>query len=125
LPAVPLSVTGGDAAHRTDEGDLHHASLFALFNHPSGWFARAELNWYVQNSSSATFPSGQEVSTVIPGDSFPQLNLLAGFRFRHQRAELTLGVLNLTGDDYHLNPINLYQELPRERVFYARLRFRF
>ena len=123
LPEVPLSVSGN--AKRVDQGDLHRVTAFALFNHPSGWFARADLNWYIQSSSVLTYPNGTEVSSPLPGDSFPQLNLLAGYRFRHQRAELALGVLNSTGEDYHLNPVNLYEELPRERVFYARLRFRF
>jgi hypothetical protein len=29
--------------------------------------------------------------------------------------------MNLLGHDYNLNPLNLYTELPRERVFTARL----
>jgi hypothetical protein len=33
-------------------------------------------------------------------------------------------VLNVAGRDYHLNPLNSYPELPRDRVFTIRLRFR-
>ncbi len=123
LPEVPLTVYGG--AKREDQGDLHRASLFVLYNHPSGWFAQAGLSWYIQDSSVLTYPGGTPSRTSIPGEEFPQLDLLAGYRFKNQRGEIALGVLNLTGEDYHLNPINLYQELPRERVFYARLRLRF
>ena len=123
LPEVPRTVMG---ARQLDEGDLHQASLFALFNHPSGWFAGADLNWYLQNSAFGTnSTAGADVTTPIPGEEFPQLNVLAGYRFRRQRGEIALGGLNLTGEDYHLNPINPYVELPRERVFYARLRLRF
>jgi hypothetical protein len=118
-----LSVSGN--AKQVDQGDLQRASLFVLFNHPAGWFARADLNWYIQNSSVSTFPSGVEASTTFPSDSFPQLNLLVGYRLKNQRAELAVGVLNVTGQDYHLNSINLYEELPHRAVFYARLRFRF
>jgi tetratricopeptide (TPR) repeat protein len=123
LPEVPLKVYGG--AKRQDEGDLHQVGVFVLYNHPAGWFARADLNWYIQDSLIRTYPDGFAQETAVPGESFPQLNLLAGYRFKNQRGEIALGILNLTGTDYHLNPINLYEELPRERVFYARLRLRF
>jgi hypothetical protein len=36
-----------------------------------------------------------------------------------------LGVLNLTDQDYHLNPLNLYNELPRSRTLELRLQFNF
>ena len=62
---------------------------------------------------------------ALPHRRVPQLNLLVGYRFRHQRGEIAVGGLNLTGEDYRLNPINYYLELPRERVFYTRLRLRF
>jgi len=38
---------------------------------------------------------------------------------------LTLGILNLAGRDYRLNPLDLYNELPRSRTFSARLGFNF
>jgi hypothetical protein len=58
----------------------------------------------------------------LSDDSFPQLDLFAGYRLHRQRGELTLGVMNLTGDDYHLNPVTAHPEYPHERVFYIRLR---
>ena len=60
-----------------------------------------------------------------PGDNFWQLNVFAGYRFPHRRAEVRLGVLNLTDRDYRLNPLNLVSEPPRERTFYASFRFAF
>jgi hypothetical protein len=51
--------------------------------------------------------------------------LFVGYRLWRRRGDVTLGVLNVTGEDYHLNPVTPYAELPREAVFYARLRFRF
>ena len=53
------------------------------------------------------------------------MNLYAGWRFRRHRGDVTLGILNLTDQDYHLTPLTPYNELPRERVFYARLRLNF
>jgi outer membrane receptor protein involved in Fe transport len=123
LPEVPPAVFGG--ARRLDEGDLHQAGLVARWNHPSGWFANVDLMWYLQSSSFRTNQGQSTVTTELPGEEFPQLNLVAGYRFKRQRGEIAIGGLNLTGEDYRLNPINLYSELPRERVFYARLRLRF
>ena len=58
-------------------------------------------------------------STPIPRPAF------AGYRFPRRKAELTLGVLNLTDQDYRLNPLTLYDELPRGRTFMSQLRFSF
>ena len=51
--------------------------------------------------------------------------MFGGFRFAQRRVELMVGGLNLTDQDYRLNPLNPYFELPRDRVFYARLRLDF
>jgi hypothetical protein len=52
-------------------------------------------------------------------------NIFVGYRFRRQYAELSFGVMNLTGTDYRLNPLSVYSELPRERVFAGGIRFNF
>lgn len=39
--------------------------------------------------------------------------------------QFSVGLLNITDQDYRLNPLNLRSELPRERTFVARLRFDF
>jgi hypothetical protein len=39
--------------------------------------------------------------------------------------DVAFGVLNLGGHDYSLNPLNVYNELPRSRVYLGRLRFSF
>jgi outer membrane receptor protein involved in Fe transport len=61
----------------------------------------------------------------LPGDDFFQHNLYVGYRLKRQRAEISLGVLNLADTDYRLNPLNAYAELPRERVFLVRLKINF
>ena len=86
-----------------------------LYNHPSGFFGQAESQWYFQE----TFRVNR------PGDSIQQLNFYVGYRLARQQGDLTLGVLNALGGDYRLNPVTPYQELPRERVLYARVRFNF
>jgi len=96
---------------------LHQVRMFALFNHPSGIFARGETLWFQQSNHGYT--------PDIPGDDFWQFNLFGGYRFFQRRAEVTLGVLNLTDQDYRLNPLNLTASLPRDRTFYARFRFNY
>ena len=103
--------------NRTERADLHIASLFALFNHPSGFFARAESHWYWQHNSG--------YNPRLPGDAFVQVNCFVGYRLPPFPGEIALGVLNLTADDYRLNPLNVYAELPRDRVYAARLKFSF
>jgi tetratricopeptide (TPR) repeat protein len=115
LPQVPVSALS--TADLTERSHLHQTSGYVLFNHPSGFFARAETHWYHQSNSGDPHAG--------PGDDFFQHNLFAGYRFAHQRAELLLGVLNLTDEDYHLSPLTTYAELPRERTFMVRLKFEF
>jgi hypothetical protein len=97
--------------------ELHQATGYVLFNHPSGLFARADATWYHQNNSGYDAP--------LPGDDFVQENFYLGYRFLQRRAELMFGILNLSGQDYHLNPLSAYAELPRERSFILRLNFIF
>jgi outer membrane receptor protein involved in Fe transport len=60
-----------------------------------------------------------------PGDDFWQVNLIVGYRFPRQRAEIAAGVLNVLDNDYRLDPINWHADLPRSRTFYARLLLNF
>jgi outer membrane receptor protein involved in Fe transport len=113
--AVPANVSS--AYRYRNAATLNEATLYALFNHPSGFFARGEAQWYGQFNYDYT--------PALPGDEFWQLNLYAGYRFYHRHAQVQVGVLNLTGDDYRLNPLNLYTELPRTRTFAASFQFYF
>jgi len=115
LPAVPVSALS--TADQTLHSELHQATGYILFNHPSGFFARGEAQWYHQHNSG--------YSTPMPGDDFFQENLFAGYRFAHRHLEILFGILNLGDQDYHLNPLTVYAELPRERTFIARLKFVF
>jgi len=97
--------------------DLHRVGGYALYNHPSGFFARFDATYYHQSNAGYT--------PAQPGDNLVQLDLAIGYRMANQRAKLSIGILNLTDADYHLDPLTLYSELPRERVFFARFSFRF
>jgi len=115
LPEIPVNIY--PLADQTLRADLQQARLFLLMNHPSGFFGRFEAVWYHQENSGYTPP--------LPGDDFVQLNLMVGYRLRRQYGEISVGVLNLTDTDYNLNPLNAYPDLPRERVFAARVKINF
>ena len=104
-------------ADHLEKATLHQAQLFALYNHPSGFFARVEGYWARQSNVG--------YSPDIPGDDIFQLNAYVGYRFRRNFGDVTLGFLDLTDQDYKLNPLNYYNELPRERTLVVRARFNF
>lgn len=109
-PGTPSSVL--TPAYPSQSATLHHATGYLLFNHACGFFARAEVLWYGQQNSG--------YSGTMPGDDVVQENIYVGWRFPRNHGEVRLGILNLSGEDYRLNPLSAYEELPRERVFEAK-----
>jgi tetratricopeptide (TPR) repeat protein len=97
---------------REQTADLHELRLALGFNHPSGFFGALDglCVWQTASGYQAT-----------PDESVQQANVRCGWRFRRNHGEIAAGILNLGGDDYRLNPLNAYWELPRERVFFGRL----
>jgi tetratricopeptide (TPR) repeat protein len=108
-PVVPLQ--------RDVRGVLQQLNLFSIVTHPSGAFGQVEGVWTRQSNHGYT--------PDLPGDDFWQLNAYVGWRFLRRRAEVRLGLLNLTDQDYRLNPLNLHAALPRQRTLAARLKFNF
>jgi len=113
LPDIPTSVT--PRANLDDMATLHQVSLFTRFNHPSGLLGQVESLWTQQ--------SNRGDSAGLPGDDFWQVNAFIGYRFPRRVAEVRVGVLNLTGQDYRLNPLNLTADLPRHRTVMVSFRF--
>jgi len=119
LPANPVL-----APEAVDQATLHQFSVFGTWNSPSGWFARAEANWFSQNLQDD--PRG--LAPGAPpraGDAFWQFNALLGYRFWRNQGEVSLGVLNIANTDYQLSPLNPYGEIVRGRtaVMTCRLSF--
>ncbi len=112
---IPTAVVAG-ADHR-EKATLHQGQIFALYNHSSGFFARIEGYWARQSNVG--------YAPDIPGDDIFQANAYIGYRFRRNFGDITLGFLNMTDQDYKLNPLNYYNELPRERTLVARVRLNF
>jgi hypothetical protein len=92
-------------------------NVYALFNHPCGFFSKVEAVWSAQSNAG--------YAVDMPGDDFMQVNAFAGYRLPRRLAEFQVGVLNIGDRDYKLNPLNLYSELPRERTFVAEVKFNF
>jgi tetratricopeptide (TPR) repeat protein len=113
---IPVAVLPDVADHR-QKATLHQGQIFVLYNHPSGFFARAEGYW-ARQSNVGYFPD-------TPGDDIFQANLYVGYRFRRNFGDITVGFLDITDQDYRLNPLNYYNELPRERTLVVRARFNF
>jgi hypothetical protein len=113
----PALVPVTASANSTQSAVLHELSAFVVFNHPLGFFALAENNWYHQDNAGY-------VPALAASDFFQQ-NLVLGWRLKRQRGEISFGILNLSDQDYHLNPLTVYNELPRDRTFFGRVRLNF
>jgi Tfp pilus assembly protein PilF len=121
---VPDSVIGGfmnfQPRQRT-RGTLQQADLTAIYNHRCGFFAEGEALW--SDQSNGGYPNA--TTAAEPGDDFWQFNLYAGWHFPRRKAELSVTLLNIAGQDYQLNPLNIYNELPRSRTLAMRLQINF
>jgi Tfp pilus assembly protein PilF len=109
-PQIPANLSPGNASI---DSVLQTVTLNANWNSPSGLFSVLQGNWYHQSNSG--------FSPAEPGDDFWQLNAYAGYRFCHRRVELSVGLLNITDQNYALEPLNLYNEMARSRTIMARL----
>ena len=111
---IPASMPG--AASTVDAG-LHELSAFLIYNHPSGFFVRVENNWYHQGNSG--------YNPALADSDFSQQNLYVGWRLKRQRGEISFGWLDISDTDYRLNPLTVYNELPRSRTFVGRIKLNF
>ncbi|HMC29149.1 MAG TPA: hypothetical protein VKM56_15270, partial [Verrucomicrobiae bacterium] len=119
FPDLPASAFSSPAISQSQHpsGTLHQLHLYAIYNHPSGFFSQFQSVWSVQSNSG--------YSPDQPGDDFWQFNAFVGYRFPRRYVELSVGVLNITDRDYRLNPLTLYAELPRERTAVVTLKINF
>jgi Tfp pilus assembly protein PilF len=115
---VPNGIaTNNFQASQRSEAVLNQVDLLAVYNHPCGFYAQSDAHWYAQNNIG--------YGSAEPGDNFWQLNAFVGYRFPRRKAEVALGLLNITAQNYKLNPLNLYNELPRSRTLALRLQINF
>ncbi|MDQ6911520.1 MAG: FecR domain-containing protein [Verrucomicrobiota bacterium] len=118
------------ATSRANTAFFQEARLFALYNDPSGLFARAEAIWTTQNNEGysahdAVNNQGVTIASPSHGADFWQLNFYGGYRFPRNLGDVTVGLLNVTDQDYRLNPLNEYAELPRSFTVSVQARLNF
>ena len=116
-PEIPNNAIGLHQAVQSERSLLNQVALSLNYQHSSGLFGRWESAWSHQSNSGYT-PSR-------PGDDFWQHNAWVGYRFPRRSIELRAGLLNITSQDYRLNPLNLYLALPRGRTAVGSLRLNF
>jgi len=98
-------------------GVLHELDLNALWNHRSGISVGFQAAFHSQHSSGYLTPLADSI--------FWQYNATLGYRFLQRRATVQLSLLNLTDQDYRLNPLNLHPDLPRSRTLTVQAGFVF
>ncbi len=108
-PAIPTGTPGIDQLNSEQTARLGLLEFSLLYQHPRGWFVQWYTDYFHQENPGY-IPS-------LPGDSFWQQNVFIGYRFPRQRAEIRAGVMNLTDQDYRLNPLNWLNEPRRDRTF--------
>src|SRR5205823_14516603 len=100
--------------------------LYANYYNRCGFFSQAQAVWTEQvNWADTLSPSGAGPASALAGDDFWQFNVYAGYRFLHRAAEVKIGLLNITDQNYRLNPLNLYYDLPRGRTLAVSFKFYF
>ena len=117
----------------SNSGLLHENRVFILYNDPNGWFGRVEALWVGQDNTGYDKRAGAAVinKQLVPifsaaaGADFWQFNVYGGYRFPRNIGDITVGLLNLTNRDYHLNPLNEYQILPRSFTVSVQTRLNF
>jgi len=106
-----------DFASRREEALLHQVTLVANYYSKCGLFGQWWTVWSKQDNDGYTNP--------LPSSDFWQHNVAIGYRFPGRHAELRVSLLNIQDQDYRLNPLTLYNELPRERTLAVGFKFYF
>ena len=95
------------------EANLNSIRGSLLYQRKDGWFTRASAIWHIQD---------RQMMKISDHEDFFQINLFFGYRLSRHRGEMTIGILNLNDKNYGLSPLTPYEELPRERMIYLRIR---
>ncbi len=112
--------SGSPIASLKNEATLHELMLNANWNSPTGLFATAEANFFMQDLEDD--PLG---GAPREGDDFWQFNAFVGYRFNRNLCEISAGVLNITDNDYRMSPLSPYGTIARDRTAVLRCRFSF
>jgi hypothetical protein len=114
---IPGTTLGGTTLNQDVSALLHQVRAFGNWFHPSGLYAQFEAVWSQQSNDGYT--------PDLPTEDFWQYNVWVGYRMFQRRVDIRAGILNITDNDYNLNPLTLYNDMPRDRTYFVGLRFNF
>jgi Tfp pilus assembly protein PilF len=112
---VPAGTLDPQIYNQHENSTLNELSLFANFAAPCGFFSSLQGNYWHQFNTLA----GEG------DDGFWQMNLYAGYRFPRRHVELSVGLLNITSQDYHIDPVTYFLEQAHSRTLVASMKFNF
>jgi len=114
---IDVPKPASNSVNQDQKAWLNQVALYVNYYHPCGFVSQAQALWYGQDNHGYT--------PHLEGDDFWQFNFYVGYRFLNRAAEVRLGILNITDQDYRLNPLNLYYDLPRQRTLSVSCKFYF
>lgn len=107
---------------RVESGLLHRWQGRFLYQHSGGLFACGQVAAFRQDSGGY---EDRIVSGPRPGDAGYQVDACVGWRFPRRLGQIALGCLNITAQNYRLNALNAYSDLPRDRLWTGRVQLNF
>jgi len=118
-PQLPASLTndGNFTPSQNVNALLQELDLKAIYNRRGGFFGSLE-GVMLSQSNGGYSPS-------LPGDTFWQCNAGIGYHFAQRKATIQLALLNMTDQNYQINPLNPHPYLPRSRTLELSLHFEF
>lgn len=114
---IAPTLAGAGVLNQDVESLLNQVWLYAIYQNRGGFFTQFDAIWSQQSNEGYT--------PALPGEQLWQFNASIGYRFMKRRAELRVGLLNITDEDYRLNPLTVYRDMPRERTLAVSLKFQF
>ncbi len=109
--------TAGFLPHTFVTSTLQSLDTHVIYQTADGLFARVNAALLHQRN--------EDYEPARSTEEFVHVDVMAGYRLFHRHAAITVGVLNLTDQDYQLSPLNLTFERYRSRTFFARFSIQF
>ncbi|MDQ8204288.1 FecR domain-containing protein [Pelagicoccus sp. SDUM812003] len=110
-----LSETVWETGFAARSAKLQQIGLWGAYSHRSGIYGRLRSTFVEQKNAHDDQALGSE--------AFWQFDAFFGYRWPRQRMELSVGLLNLTDQDYRLNPLSPHGDYARSRTVFASFSF--
>lgn len=96
--------------------DLINLSTYVQWRAKGNWFVRLEADYWWQSSAHLPLRANGTLASpfLVEEESFPYFTLHTGYRLRNNHGEVRFTLYNLTDEQYTINGLNTFYELPRE-----------